>query len=75
MSTRHQPLTPREQEILFAYADGRTTDEIAVELQLSPQTIKHYSKHLLVKMGARNRTHAVALAYHRGLLVPLQNAP
>lgn len=70
-----EPLTQREEAILLALADGLSTDEIAVELHLSSHTIKLYVKLLLLKMGARNRTHAVALAYHKGLLVPLQNTP
>jgi DNA-binding NarL/FixJ family response regulator len=64
------PLTSREEEILFAIADGRSNAEIAGELFLSIETVKCHVQHLLIRLGARNRTHAVALAYHRGLLVP-----
>jgi DNA-binding NarL/FixJ family response regulator len=63
------PLTSREEEILFALADGLTNPEIAGELSISPETVKCHIRHLLPKLGARNRTHAVALAYHRRLFV------
>jgi DNA-binding NarL/FixJ family response regulator len=67
-------LTSREEQLLFAFADGLTNREIAAELFLSVQTIKSHAKSLLMKLGARNRTHAVAIAYHRGILVPPRTA-
>lgn len=66
-----KPLTGREEEILFAIADGDSDDEIAAELGLSTATVKtHLKRGIFAKLGARNRTHAVALAYHHGILVP-----
>lgn len=55
--------------MLFALADGLTNQEIGDDLFISVDTVKSHVKSMLVKVGARNRTHAVALAYHRGLLV------
>lgn len=63
-------LSIREEHILFAIADGLTNPEIARELGLSEQTISVCAGALFEKLGARNRTHAVALAYHRGILKP-----
>lgn len=67
-------LTQPEEEILFAIADGLSTVEIADELGISPETVKTYVPRLIDKLGARNRCHAVALAYHRGILTPLRAA-
>ena len=64
------PLTARERQVLDGLAEGLGNAEIAAEMFLSADTVKDHVKHLLTKLGARNRTHAVALAYHRGLLVP-----
>lgn len=61
-------LTSREEEILFAVADGRSNNEIADELVVSVETVKSHVCSLYAKLGARNRAHAVALAYHRGIL-------
>lgn len=63
------PLTSREEELLFALADGLMNSEIAEELHLSIETVKAHMATLIEKLGAKNRTHAVALAYHRGILV------
>jgi len=64
-------LTAREEEMLFAMADGLTNAEIAGELHIAKATVKFHVDGVLRKLGARNRTHAVAIAYHRGILVPL----
>lgn len=65
-----QPLTAHEKRILSAAADGLTNREIGNSFFVSEETIKSHVKHILEKLGARNRTHAVALAYRDGLLVP-----
>lgn len=64
-------LTPREQDVLLGLADGLTDPEIGRELFIAPSTVKYHVKHLQAKLGARNRTHVVALAYHRRILTPL----
>ena len=69
MRPSHDELTPRQTEILWAIADGRSNADIAAELGLGLETIKSHSACILRKMRARNRAHAVALAYHRGILV------
>jgi DNA-binding CsgD family transcriptional regulator len=70
MLAQVEALTDRQRQILDGLAEGLTDAEIADELFLSRETIKGYTKHVYAKLGARNRTHAVALAYHHGLLVP-----
>jgi DNA-binding NarL/FixJ family response regulator len=64
-------LTSTEEAILFALADGRTHREIALERYVSVETIKSHKQHLFQKLGAKNTAHAVALAYHYGILKPM----
>jgi PAS domain S-box-containing protein len=61
-------LTPRERTILRLLANGRTNREIAVELGVSPGTVKNRIGLLLPKLGASDRTQAVAIALRLGLL-------
>lgn len=61
-------LSVREREVLELIAAGHGSRQIAEELTISPLTAKTHVEHLLRKLGARNRAHAVALAMRRGLL-------
>ena len=62
-------MTPRELEVLEGIAEGKTNKDIAQEMYVTTETVKSHVKHLLNKMSARNRAHAVALAYHNGWLI------
>jgi DNA-binding CsgD family transcriptional regulator len=57
-------LTTREAEVLRAIAAGRTNAQIASALFVTEGTVKSHVKHILRKLGAGNRTEAVA-KYHR----------
>jgi DNA-binding CsgD family transcriptional regulator len=61
-------LSDQEVAVLREVALGRRTDEIATRLFLSPHTVRSHVKNGLKKLGARNRTHAVAIALARGLI-------
>jgi PAS domain S-box-containing protein len=63
-----EQLTPQERQILRLLADGHSGRQIAHELGLSPGTVRNRVSRLLPKLGAVDRTHAVALAIKRGLL-------
>ncbi len=47
--------------MLQAIRDGLSNPEIAVRFEISPNTVKKHVAHLLHKLGARNRAHAVEL--------------
>jgi DNA-binding CsgD family transcriptional regulator len=55
-------LTPSEREVLSDAADGFTGRESAKRRHKSAETVKTQRKQILLKLGARNMTHAVALA-------------
>ena len=59
-----QSLTAREGDVLRALAAGKTNAQIALSLFVSEGTVKSHVKHILRKLGAANRTDAVA-RYHR----------
>jgi DNA-binding NarL/FixJ family response regulator len=52
-------LTKRERQILRLMAEGRRNPEIAVELFLSPTTVKTHVNHILSKLGAQSRVEAI----------------
>jgi len=61
-------LSQRETEIVRLAAEGYRDREIARELILAEYTVKDYMVKLRYKLGARNRTHAVALALRSGIV-------
>jgi len=61
-------LTRRQRQILQLFADGNSTDRAAKKLGLSPETIRTHTKAVLSRLGARDRAHAVAIAF-RGSLI------
>lgn len=63
-----ESLTARELEVLQAMAAGLQNKEIAAKLVISERTVKFHVSAILGKLGAGNRTEAVALAAQRGLV-------
>jgi DNA-binding CsgD family transcriptional regulator len=61
-------LTAREREVLDLVAEGRTNDEVAGILVMSPKTASVHVSRILAKLHAANRTEAVAIARRSGLL-------
>jgi DNA-binding NarL/FixJ family response regulator len=63
-----QDPTAREIEVLQLVADGLVNREIGERLFLSEETVKSHVRHLLAKLQARSRAHAVAVGFRRGLI-------
>ena len=63
-----QEPTAREIEVLQLISDGLVNREIGVRLFLSEETVKSHVRHLLAKLQARSRAHAVAVGFRRGLI-------
>jgi DNA-binding CsgD family transcriptional regulator len=61
-------LSPREEQVLAMVAGGLSEDAIAEILYLSPFTVKSHMKHVMMKLDARNRVHAVAIALRNGII-------
>jgi DNA-binding NarL/FixJ family response regulator len=63
-----EDLTARELEVLEQVAAGGRNREIAGTLSISEETVKVHVKHVMEKLGARDRTEAVSIALRRGIL-------
>ena len=63
-----QEPTMREIEVLQLISEGLVTREIGVRLFLSEETVKSHVRHLLAKLQARSRAHAVAVGFRRGII-------
>jgi DNA-binding NarL/FixJ family response regulator len=61
-------LTRRQRQILQLLANGESSTVAARELDLSEETVKTHTKNALARLGARNRTHAVAIALRECLI-------
>jgi DNA-binding NarL/FixJ family response regulator len=61
-------LTEREVEVLREVADGNRNREIAERLFISEETVKVHIKHIMEKLGAADRTQAVAIGVRRGII-------
>jgi DNA-binding NarL/FixJ family response regulator len=61
-------LTERETEVLSYVADGNRNRDIAERLFISEETVKVHIKHIMDKLGASDRTQAVAIAVRRGII-------
>jgi DNA-binding NarL/FixJ family response regulator len=62
------PLTQREAEVLLLVAEGMSHDEIGVTLKIGAETVRTHVQKARARLGASNRTHAVATALRLGLI-------
>jgi DNA-binding NarL/FixJ family response regulator len=61
-------LSERELEVLRLVGSGRSNAEIAAELVISVATVKTHVRHVLAKLGLRDRVQAVVFAYEAGVI-------
>ena len=61
-------LTGREREILQLLADGMSNADVAAKLFISQETVKSHVRHILAKLEADTRTHAVAIALREAII-------
>jgi DNA-binding NarL/FixJ family response regulator len=61
-------LSARERQVLEGVAAGDSNAEIAAVLHVAPLTVQSHVQHILRALPARNRTHAVTVAFRQGLL-------
>ena len=61
-------LTAREREMMMLAAEGRSNDEIADDLVVSPLTVRTHIHRAMMKLGARDRAQLVVIAYQSGLV-------
>lgn len=62
------PLSDREQRVLALVADGLPTREVALEMAYSERTVKKVLGDVVVKLGARSRSQAIASAVRYGII-------
>jgi DNA-binding NarL/FixJ family response regulator len=65
---REDMLTAREREILQLLADGMSNADAAAKLFISQETVKSHVRHILTKLEADTRTHAVAIALRDAII-------
>ncbi|MDR7276801.1 response regulator transcription factor [Catenuloplanes atrovinosus] len=63
-------LTGREREVMALAARGLANDEIGARLSMSPATARTHVQRAITKLGVRDRTQLVVLAYETGLISP-----
>ena len=63
-----EDLTPRELEVLELIRDGNRNKQIAGRLSICETTVNFHIKNIVEKLQANDRTHAVSIAFRRGLL-------
>jgi DNA-binding NarL/FixJ family response regulator len=65
-TARVPQLSPRERQITHLMAEGRTAEAIGAQLGVSVETVRTHVRHVIRKLQARNRVHAIAIALERG---------
>ncbi len=63
-----EPLTPRQAEVLEGIAHGLAAKQLARELGIDFRTIESHAEKILIKLGANNSAHAVAIGIRTGLI-------
>ena len=61
-------VTMREREVLQLLSDGKSSAAISAQLFITRETVKSHVHHILVKLRADSRAHAVAIALREGII-------
>jgi DNA-binding NarL/FixJ family response regulator len=61
-------MTRRERDVLHHLADGLSNEQVGAELHISAETVRGYVRNAMARLGARNRTQAVAAAVRAGII-------
>ena len=61
-------MTRRERDVLHHLADGLSNEQVGAELHISAETVRGYVRNAMARLGARNRTQAVAAALRAGII-------
>lgn len=61
-------LSKREVQIMERVAEGDSNDAIGLALHISAETVKSHIRHILDKLAAENRTHAVTICFRNGVV-------
>ncbi|MEO7433392.1 MAG: response regulator transcription factor [Dokdonella sp.] len=65
-----ESLSNRERQVIECIAAGNSNKRVGALLGISEDTVKNHVKSILGKLGALDRTHAINIAYRRGILAP-----
>lgn len=68
---RLERLTPREREIMSLMAEGRSPEEIAETLGMSPNTLRTHMQNVLTKLGVHSKVEALVLAIRHGTVTTI----
>jgi DNA-binding NarL/FixJ family response regulator len=63
-------LTDREADVLTLLATGCSNQDVSEQLYIGMETVKTHIRSILSKLGAKNRTQAVVIAYESGFVAP-----
>lgn len=63
-----EQLTPREKEVLILVAEGLSNSDVAAQLSISEVTVRTHLARVLTKLGVREKSQAVTIAYKTGLV-------
>ncbi len=69
----HSPLTKQERTILLLMCRGKTKEELAEALSISPRTVGTHKQNIYSKLGVHSERDALLAAYQEGIFSPLED--